>query len=844
MTDTLLLVGAGIMGRGYVAAARDLGLRTVLLDDEAWREKHEQHVAHFETPAGGTETHWLRAALDAADRYPPQGAVPFAEQHVLAAARVQDRLGLPGPSLAAAEASRNKAVQRALFSHSGLPQPDYAVVDDADRAAEWSRGRYPVVVKPLRGVGSAGVRCVAGEDELRADLTRRDLGQQVLIEEYVDAPEYSWEALVQNGEVIFGNHTRKVTTGPPEFVEMQHRLPHRPADRDRVDGQTAALVAAAGIRTGIVHLEYRDDGTVLRPMEFAVRTPGDHILELMCRAYGHDFFRSVIELSLGREVGLPSGRPRAAGVVFLSAASPGRITSVDGVEAAQLRPDVVRVGQKKHAGDIVTGLHSSGDRVAHALLLADTSAGVDAAADAVLRQIEIRVEPPSPEPAPAPAASAASAPAASAAPAAEPPLIAEEGPVVVLCKWRPDMVRALLAATPNLHLVLEESELATAAASPELTAAARSVYRVGSVDSIEELTGVSVDLAVRGVRVDQVLSFSEDAQLGAALLRALLGCGEAGAHLGAAVRDKRMMKRLVGAAGVAVTEWASLPTDVTFADGNTPPDVGFPAVVKPAFGFGTMSTLRVENAAEITAFLHDLPKPDRLASGHLIVERFVPGRELHIDALWREGKALFLNVSAYYVPRLDHVATDGAAHAATPTRDGSYVLAPEDHPELHERILAMHTTVNEALGIDTAVTHLEVFETPTGDLVFSEIATRIGGGWIPDMLTARLGQSVFSTVATGLLYGAIEPGDSPYRHIGALHLRPSRAGTITALPTGEQIEAVDGVISWRLMKKTGDRVGFSHAMDWCLMVVVGADTAEEFEATLDRVETQLTIEVE
>ncbi|MGW5973426.1 ATP-grasp domain-containing protein [Streptomyces sp. NPDC055186] len=834
MTDTLLLVGAGIMGRGHVTAARELGLRTVLIDDEAWRENHERHVAHFETPAGGTETHWLRAALDVAERYAPQGVVPFAEQHVLAAARVQDRHGLPGPSLAAAEASRNKAVQRALFAHAGLPQPEYAVVDDADRAAEWSRDRYPVVVKPLRGMGSAGVRRVTDEDALRADLAGRDVAQQVLIEEYLDAPEFSWEGLVQDGTVIFGNHTRKLTTGPPEFVELRHQLPHLHTDQDRVDAQTAALVAAAGICTGIVHLEYRDDGCALKPMEFAVRTPGDHILELMCRAYGHDFFRSVVELSLGREVGLPSGRPRTAGVLFLPAPAPGRIVSVDGVEAAADQPEVVRVGQKKHAGDVVAGLHSSGDRVAHALLLADTPAEVDAAAEVVLRQIDIRVESADGGGSPAPVSS-------------EPPRIAEDGPVVVLCKWRPDMVRSLLAATPHLHLVLEEKELAAADRSPELTGAARALYRVGSIDSVEELTGVAVDLAVRGVEVDHVLSFSEDGQLGAAQLRALLGCDDTSATMRAAVRDKRMMKQLVAAAGVPVTEWASLPVGATFADGDALPDVGFPAVVKPAFGFGTMSTVRVENAQDIADALRDLPKPERLSSGHLIVERFVPGRELHIDALWREGKPLFLNVSAYYVPRLDHVPTDGAAQDAPPTRDGSYMLVPEEHPELHERIRALHTTVNEALGIETAVTHLEVFEAPTGDLVFSEIATRIGGGWIPDMLTARLGRSVFDTVATGLLYGDIEadrPAGSPHRHIGALHLRPSRAGTVTAVPTKERIEAVEGVLGWRLMKKAGDTVGFAHAMDWCLLVVLGADTAEEFEALLDRVESELTIEVE
>ncbi|MET8127522.1 ATP-grasp domain-containing protein [Streptomyces sp. NPDC005065] len=839
MTDTLLLVGAGIMGRGYVNAAHDLGLRTVLLDDEAWRDKHESRVAHFATPSGGTETHWLEAALHVAERHRPNGAVPFAEQHVLAAAWVQERLGLPGPSLAAADASRNKAVQRALFAQADLPQPGYAVVDSADSAAEWSRGRYPVVVKPLRGTGSAGVCCCASEDELRADLARRDVGQQLLVEEYVDAPEYSWEGLVQNGEVIFGNYTRKVTTGPPEFVELQHLLPWVHSDRnhqDRLDQETSALVAAAGIRTGLVHLEFRDNGTALLPMEFAVRTPGDHIMELMCRAYGHDFFGSVIELSLGRAVRLPTARPRTAGVVFLPAPRPGRIESLHGTEEAAARPEVVRVGQKKYPGDVVGGLHSSGDRVAHVLLTAGSAAEVDAAAEAVRRQIDIRMTPDEAS------QQAPATPERTATPAELE--VADDGPTVVLCKWRPDMITALLASTPHLYLVLDEADRAKAAAAPEITGAARGVYRVGSLDSVEELTGVAVDLSVRGVRVDQVLCFSEDSQLGSGHLRTLLGCGGDTAPLvQSAVRDKRMMKQLVAAAGVPVAEWASLPAGATFTDGDSLPDVGFPAVVKPAYGFGTMSTVRVESPQEITDFVQNLPKSERLRSDHLIVERFVQGRELHIDALWQSGRPLFLTASSYYVPRLDHV-TDGGDAARKNARDGSYIIPRQDHPELYERLLDLHNTVNGALGIENAVTHLEVFETPGGELVFSEIATRVGGGWIPDMLTAHLGRSVHRTIATGLLYGHAEAPEPPYRHIGALHLRPSHAGTLTTMPTDEQIRSVAGVLDWRRMKQPGDTVGFTHAMDWCLLVILGADTAEEYAALADRIETDLIVEVQ
>ena len=384
-----MLVGAGVMGRGYVDAARALGLRIVLLDEPQYRSTYEDVVDVFATPSGRTEAHWMRGALAVAGQHQPDGVVPFSEQHVLASAWVQDRHGLPGPSLAAADASRNKAIQRMLFAD--LDQPDFEVVASVADAVEWSRLRYPVVVKPLRGMGSAGVRCVADESALLADLAGRDVAEQLLVESYVDAQEYSWEGLVQDGKIVFGNYTHKMTTGAPEFVELAHRLP-ADVDRARLDPQLAALVTAAGIGSSLVHLEFRDTGSVVYPMEFAVRTPGDHIMELVCRAHGHDVFASVLELALGRPVTVPGGSPRAAGVVYLPAPGPGRITAIEGADAVSALPSVVRFGQKKQVGDVVGGLRSSGDRVAHALVVADTLAELDAELHRIPELVEIRVD--------------------------------------------------------------------------------------------------------------------------------------------------------------------------------------------------------------------------------------------------------------------------------------------------------------------------------------------------------------------------------------------------------------------------------------------------------------------
>jgi hypothetical protein len=407
---------------------------------------------------------------------------------------------------------------------------------------------------------------------------------------------------------------------------------------------------------------------------------------------------------------------------------------------------------------------------------------------------------------------------------------APASPVVVLCKWRAEMVPALLAVTSDLHLVVDAADVERDDYDESLLDGAGRIYRIRDFDSIEELTGVAVDLAVRGIAVDEVLTFSESSQLGANHLRALLGRSVGNPLVLAAARDKRMMKHLVGGVGVPVARWASLVP-------GSFEHVGLPCVVKPAFGFGTMNTVRVDSVTELAEVVAGLPHLPKLRSDHLIVEEFVDGRELHVDALWSGGVPLFFTVSSYYVPRLEHV------NGAHDTRDGSYILQRDDHPRLYDRLLVLHHDVNRALGIDTAVTHLEVFHTASDQIVFSEVATRMGGGWVPDMLSAHLGHDVHSALASGLLRGEIAESKPAHRYIGALHLRPTVAGRVVGMPTDDEIRAVDGVVSWRRMKKVGDAVGFVDTMDWCLLVVVGADTEEEFWRLADEVESRLAVRV-
>jgi biotin carboxylase len=387
MTDkrqqqTVLLIGAGVMAEGYLHAAQEVGLRVGIVetpDRHAALSGRVPCIVDFEPVAPQTaarDESWLSPAMTLAGRLAPDAVWAFAEAHVMAAAMVQHRLGLPGPGLDAATVSRNKAFQRTEFHRAGLPQPGHRHALRLSDQREWALARLPVVVKPVSLQGSQGVERIASAEEWDDVVARRDDEGPLLVEEYVEGQEYSVEALVHRGRVLFTNLTRKETTGPPYFVELFHEAGYgadRPILRKAADELCAGVVTALHFGTGIVHLEFRaraDDDLVI--MEVAVRTPGDHIMELVARAHGFDVFAACLRLALGEVPDTPAAPVRAAGSLFLSARETGRLTALD-LAAWATRPEAAKHAPRFEPGVRVRPAQNSGDRLAWAVLDCSTA---------------------------------------------------------------------------------------------------------------------------------------------------------------------------------------------------------------------------------------------------------------------------------------------------------------------------------------------------------------------------------------------------------------------------------------------------------------------------------------
>ncbi|MFF3596784.1 ATP-grasp domain-containing protein [Kitasatospora indigofera] len=370
----LLLIGVGLMGRPYARAAHRLGLRVRAVEAESRADEVRGLVDELELSQGqygALDELWAETAYEAAQRHRPDGVLAFTESHVLAAALLQDRLGLPGPSLQAASISRNKALQRGRFRAHGVGQPDYRLTGALTEAGPWASTRFPVIVKPLSSAGSEGVELIPDLPAYRETAARRTKGL-LLVETAAQGPEYSWEALVQDGKVWFANLTAKETTGPPNFVELTHRVAVRLPEQEAavVDALGESVIEAIGMRTGLVHLEFRMTASGPQVMEVAVRTPGDYLMDLCSLAYGIDWFEMVVRLAVGAQLPPPPEAPVWYAASHFVVSEPGVVVAVEGLDDVRAHPAVVDAGVSVAVGDRIGETSSSGQRTGFAVLSA------------------------------------------------------------------------------------------------------------------------------------------------------------------------------------------------------------------------------------------------------------------------------------------------------------------------------------------------------------------------------------------------------------------------------------------------------------------------------------------
>lgn len=348
----------------------------VIEEPDLWRNKRlADHAAQYPTLRQVLLATYQQTTgyLEILDQLPPIDAVvPGLEYAVPAAADLAEHLGCRGATLSAATVLCDKLSLRDTTVRGGMRAPDFREVTTPQEVADFL-ARGPLVLKPARRQASLGVVRLEQDAEVTAawagtteadegpQLAERDLTWRYLVERTLVGSEYSTEALILDGEVIFVNVTSKETLPGPFPVELGHSVAHQVSEA-RWRNVVTDLVRVVGFDTGMIHAEWMDtdDGIVL--IECAGRPPGDGIVGLIDQAWGFSLLDAWVDCLAGRRPDVPTSPHCAAATRFLTA-PPGVLAQVHGVDEARAATGVLQVQITASPGMQVQEVRSSWDRI-------------------------------------------------------------------------------------------------------------------------------------------------------------------------------------------------------------------------------------------------------------------------------------------------------------------------------------------------------------------------------------------------------------------------------------------------------------------------------------------------
>jgi biotin carboxylase len=331
---------------------------------------------------------------------PFAAVVSFTEWGLESAAAIFERLsrsGVRGNAARPVELTRDKTAMRDLLAKTSIPSIPYRrCARPADILEFQGTSDWPVVIKPAKGAGSAGVTLVGNASEVAAAWERAhaaDGGEAVIVEAFVSGEEFSVDTMSYDGSHELVAIAEKVTTGAPHFVELGHQVPARldPATQAAVAATAFAFLDAIGQQTGPAHTEFKLLDRQVTVIESQTRTGGDQIWELNRLAVGYDLHMATMRYLLTgerRDRAAASAQPRAAAVRFFTAA-PGRIVSIEGAERATACPGVKRFKLDAEPGDPVAPLTCSAARLGY--VVCDGATMADAIARAVEARASVRI---------------------------------------------------------------------------------------------------------------------------------------------------------------------------------------------------------------------------------------------------------------------------------------------------------------------------------------------------------------------------------------------------------------------------------------------------------------------
>ena len=273
------------------------------------------------------------------------------EPYVILAARIRERLGLPGLTVEQTVPFRDKEVMKRVLDAAGIRTPHHYSATTAAQVVEGAETiGYPVIVKPIAGAGSESTYKVTSREELDRILPALRHVTEVSVEEFVEGDDMTFDTLCVDGEVVHYS----IATYIPRALYMRENewvspitLVYRDPDLPELAAGKAMgfqVLEALGFRTGYTHMEWyrRPDGEAVFG-EIGARSPGAGLVDLINYASDIDTYTGWAECVVHGRFTQTVDRKYNAAWIYKRAQGQGRIRRYEGLEAilSELGPNLV-----------------------------------------------------------------------------------------------------------------------------------------------------------------------------------------------------------------------------------------------------------------------------------------------------------------------------------------------------------------------------------------------------------------------------------------------------------------------------------------------------------------------
>jgi len=402
LSKTILILGAGIEQIFAIKAAQECKIKVVAVDGDA--KAPGLKIADVGINADINNVELL---VKLGKQYAVDGVMSPAVEIPVVVANVAKELGLPGIPPETAERAFNKIKRLEAFRDHGVPSPRFAIassLDDAVKAAD--KLGLPLVFKPIDNCAARGVIMVEDKNKIERGFetafSYAKRLKEILIEEYLQGPEFSTESIVSKGRIYtpgFGDRNYDKRQFLPFFIENGGELPTALNEKEKrsVIDVVESAIKALGIKWGVAKGDIIIDRGQPKVLEMAARTSGGRFSTMKIPlSTGVDMIKFLVQMHVGMEPDPKELKPKfskgiAERFIF---PKPGKIIAISGTEEAKRSKGIIdfSMGSQMNIGNIIKNPTNHAERFGYVVAIGDSRKEAIKYAEDAIKMIKIETK--------------------------------------------------------------------------------------------------------------------------------------------------------------------------------------------------------------------------------------------------------------------------------------------------------------------------------------------------------------------------------------------------------------------------------------------------------------------